>query len=95
MDLSGEKYDTVLSGLDGVAALPDPLGSVSLATRLDEGLDLYGADVLHTHSRCARAHLQARRMQRARTILAECLFRKVRFLVCSLYSPLPPPPTWM
>ena len=41
LDISGEKFETILSGLDGVEALADPLGSVSLATRLDDGLDLY------------------------------------------------------
>jgi glutamate-5-semialdehyde dehydrogenase len=41
LDISGEKFETILSGLDGVAALADPLGAVTLATRLDDGLDLY------------------------------------------------------
>ncbi|MEM7233124.1 MAG: gamma-glutamyl-phosphate reductase, partial [Planctomycetota bacterium] len=39
LDLQGAKFDGVLEGLDDVLKLPDPVGQVSLATRLDEGLD--------------------------------------------------------
>jgi len=41
LDLAGKKFATVLAGLDDVGRLPDPVGVVSLATRLDDGLDLY------------------------------------------------------
>ncbi|MBN1441850.1 MAG: glutamate-5-semialdehyde dehydrogenase [Planctomycetes bacterium] len=41
LDLGGSKYDAVLEGLRDVERLPDPVGRVTLATRLDEGLDLY------------------------------------------------------
>ncbi|RUS16010.1 LOW QUALITY PROTEIN: glutamate-5-semialdehyde dehydrogenase [Endogone sp. FLAS-F59071] len=37
----GSKYDTILAGLADVVALPDPSNRVTLATRLDNGLDLY------------------------------------------------------
>ncbi len=39
--LGERKFAGLLAGIDGVLALPDPLGRVSLARRLDEGLDLY------------------------------------------------------
>ncbi len=41
LDLSGEKFTTVLDGLRDLIRLPDPVGRVDLATRLDEGLELY------------------------------------------------------
>ncbi|ODQ77311.1 hypothetical protein BABINDRAFT_41656 [Babjeviella inositovora NRRL Y-12698] len=42
LDLSkGDKYDTMLQGVLDVAALEDPVGNVTLKTRLDDGLDLY------------------------------------------------------
>lgn len=42
LDLTkGDKYDTMLQGILDVAALPDPVGKVTLATRLDDGLDLF------------------------------------------------------
>ena len=41
LDLEGAKFDTVLEGLQDVRNLPDPVGQVSLARRLDKGLDLY------------------------------------------------------
>ena len=39
--LSEKKFDGLISGIDGVLSLPDPLQHVSMAKRLDEGLDLY------------------------------------------------------
>lgn len=42
LDLTkGDKYDTMLQGILDVAALPDPVGKVTLATRLDDGLELF------------------------------------------------------
>lgn len=41
LDLTGSKFDGMIDSLRSVAALPDPLGQVQLATQLDEGLDLY------------------------------------------------------
>jgi glutamate-5-semialdehyde dehydrogenase len=41
LDLEDSKFDAVLAGVDDVRRLPDPIGQVTLATRLDEGLDLY------------------------------------------------------
>lgn len=42
LDLTkGDKYDTMLQGVLDVAALEDPVGKITLATKLDEGLDLY------------------------------------------------------
>lgn len=42
LDLTkGDKYDSMLQGVLDVANLPDPVGKITLATRLDEGLDLY------------------------------------------------------
>lgn len=38
---SGDKYDSMLQGVLDVAALDDPVGKITLATKLDEGLDLY------------------------------------------------------
>ncbi|EJD07685.1 glutamate-5-semialdehyde dehydrogenase [Fomitiporia mediterranea MF3/22] len=37
----GDKWDGMLQGVLDVAALPDPTGSVSYASELDEGLELY------------------------------------------------------
>ncbi|KAH6916043.1 glutamate-5-semialdehyde dehydrogenase [Coprinopsis sp. MPI-PUGE-AT-0042] len=37
----GDKWYSMLQGILDVAALPDPTGIVSYATRLDDGLDLY------------------------------------------------------
>ncbi|KAI8991408.1 glutamate-5-semialdehyde dehydrogenase [Mycotypha africana] len=37
----GDKFDTILSGVSDIAELPDPTKKVTLATKLDEGLDLY------------------------------------------------------
>ena len=39
--LGAAKFDGLLAGIDGVISLPDPLTRVSMARRLDEGLDLY------------------------------------------------------
>ncbi|KAK9259444.1 Aldehyde/histidinol dehydrogenase [Lipomyces tetrasporus] len=42
LDLSkGDKFDTMLQGVLDVANLPDPIGKVTFANKLDEGLDLY------------------------------------------------------
>ena len=41
LDLEGTKFDAMLQGLDDLLGLPDPVGQVTLARRLDEGLDLY------------------------------------------------------
>ncbi|KAK9718814.1 glutamate-5-semialdehyde dehydrogenase [Basidiobolus ranarum] len=38
---NGSKFDTMLKGVSEVDSLPDPSGQVSMATRLDNGLDLY------------------------------------------------------
>lgn len=37
----GDKYDSMLQGILDVAALEDPVGTVTLARHLDDGLDLY------------------------------------------------------
>ncbi|KAK9239419.1 Aldehyde/histidinol dehydrogenase [Lipomyces kononenkoae] len=42
LDLSkGDKFDAMLQGILDVASLPDPIGKVTYANRLDDGLDLY------------------------------------------------------
>jgi len=42
LDLSrGDKYQALLEGVSDVDKLPDPTGKITLATKLDEGLDLY------------------------------------------------------
>jgi len=41
LDIEGGKFEAMLAGVGDVARLPDPVGRVTLATRLDEGLDLY------------------------------------------------------
>lgn len=42
LDLSkGDKYDVMLQGVLDVAALEDPVGKITLATKLDEGLELF------------------------------------------------------
>lgn len=42
LDLSkDDKYDAMLQGILDVASLEDPVGKVTLATKLDEGLDLF------------------------------------------------------
>jgi glutamate-5-semialdehyde dehydrogenase len=41
LDLSGRKFDGVLEGVRSVVALADPVGVVSLARRMDTGLDLF------------------------------------------------------
>ena len=37
----GDKWNSMLQGVLDVAALPDPTGTVSYATELDDGLELY------------------------------------------------------
>ncbi|KAJ2613363.1 glutamate-5-semialdehyde dehydrogenase [Coemansia sp. RSA 1365] len=37
----GEKFTTLLQGVDDVDRIPDPIGQVTMARRLDDGLDLY------------------------------------------------------
>jgi glutamate-5-semialdehyde dehydrogenase len=41
LDLEGEKFDAVLNGIDDLIRLPDPVGRIDYARRLDHGLDLY------------------------------------------------------
>jgi len=42
LDLSrGDKYQSLLEGVSDVDKLPDPTGKITLATKLDEGLELY------------------------------------------------------
>lgn len=41
LDVSGKKFDAVLTGLSSVIALPDPVGAVTMSRRLDAGLELY------------------------------------------------------
>ncbi|CCH46420.1 hypothetical protein BN7_6014 [Wickerhamomyces ciferrii] len=42
LDLSkGDKFDVMLQGVLDVAALEDPVGKITLATKLDDGLDLF------------------------------------------------------
>jgi len=38
---SGDKWDSMLEGVSDVAALPDPTGIVTYASKLDDSLDLY------------------------------------------------------
>lgn len=40
LDLSGAKFETLLAGIDDLLALPDPVGKIDYAVRLDTGLDL-------------------------------------------------------
>ncbi|CAO3647069.1 unnamed protein product [Mucor hiemalis] len=37
----GDKFDTILSGVSDITQLPDPTKKVTMATKLDEGLELY------------------------------------------------------
>jgi glutamate-5-semialdehyde dehydrogenase len=37
----GDKWESMLQGIDDVADLPDPIGVVDYATELDDGLELY------------------------------------------------------
>ncbi|KAI9202875.1 glutamate-5-semialdehyde dehydrogenase [Polychytrium aggregatum] len=41
LDLAGEKFNSLLEGVSDVDKLPSPVGQVTLATKLDDGLDLY------------------------------------------------------
>ncbi|KAK7204004.1 Aldehyde/histidinol dehydrogenase [Myxozyma melibiosi] len=42
LDLSkGDKFDAMCQGVLDVAALPDPIGKVTFASKLDDGLELY------------------------------------------------------
>ena len=41
LKLNGVKIEQMAKNFESVAALPDPVGQVQLATRLDEGLDLH------------------------------------------------------
>lgn len=41
LDMSGKKFDDILTGVASVLKLPDPMGVVSLARRIDDGLDLF------------------------------------------------------
>jgi len=41
LELGGKKFAAMLAGVEDVARLEDPVGEVGLATRLDDGLELY------------------------------------------------------
>jgi len=41
LDLRGAKYDAMLTGVKSVLALSDPVGTLSMARELDDGLELY------------------------------------------------------
>eukprot|EP00511_Aplanochytrium_stocchinoi_P000326 CAMPEP_0204822942 /NCGR_PEP_ID=MMETSP1346-20131115/1120_1 /ASSEMBLY_ACC=CAM_ASM_000771 /TAXON_ID=215587 /ORGANISM="Aplanochytrium stocchinoi, Strain GSBS06" /LENGTH=443 /DNA_ID=CAMNT_0051949427 /DNA_START=39 /DNA_END=1370 /DNA_ORIENTATION=- len=41
LNLEGDKYETLLAGLVDVKKIEDPVGRLSLATKLDNGLNLY------------------------------------------------------
>lgn len=41
LDLAGDKYETMLQGIRDLLGLPDPVGRVDLARRLDDGLELH------------------------------------------------------
>jgi len=41
LELGGAKFGALLDGVASVRRLADPVGTVSMATRLDDGLDLY------------------------------------------------------
>mmetsp|Transcript_6693 Transcript_6693/g.7679 ORF Transcript_6693/g.7679 Transcript_6693/m.7679 type:complete len:440 (-) Transcript_6693:234-1553(-) len=41
LNLEGEKFDTLVSGLRDVEKVADPVGKLTLATKLDDGLELF------------------------------------------------------
>ncbi|KAI8973010.1 glutamate-5-semialdehyde dehydrogenase [Pilobolus umbonatus] len=41
----GDKFDTILSGVSDIVTLPDPTKKITLATQLDDGLELYRVTV--------------------------------------------------
>ncbi|CEI88824.1 Putative Glutamate-5-semialdehyde dehydrogenase [Rhizopus microsporus] len=41
----GDKFDTILSGVSDITFLPDPTKKITLATKLDDGLELYRVSV--------------------------------------------------
>jgi glutamate-5-semialdehyde dehydrogenase len=41
LDLQGDKYTTMVQGVLDIISLPDPIGTVTLATQLDHDLELY------------------------------------------------------
>jgi len=41
LDVSGAKFDGLLSGIDDVIRLPDPVGNITYANKVSEGLELY------------------------------------------------------
>ncbi|KAG1474345.1 hypothetical protein G6F56_000410 [Rhizopus delemar] len=41
----GDKFDTILSGVSDITQLPDPTKKVTMATKLDDGLELYRVSV--------------------------------------------------
>ncbi|GBG34283.1 Delta-1-pyrroline-5-carboxylate synthase [Hondaea fermentalgiana] len=41
LNLEGDKFETLLQGISDVVKVADPVGRATLATELDEGLDLY------------------------------------------------------
>lgn len=42
---NGDKFETILNGVSDIAKLDDPTKKVTLATKLDEGLELYRVTV--------------------------------------------------
>jgi len=45
LDISGSKFDSVISMIDSIVAQPEPLENTSMATELDEGLNLFRVSV--------------------------------------------------
>ncbi|OBZ88513.1 putative gamma-glutamyl phosphate reductase [Choanephora cucurbitarum] len=41
----GDKFDTILSGVSDITQLPDPTKKITMATKLDDGLELYRVTV--------------------------------------------------
>lgn len=41
LDVTGAKFDTLLTGIDDILRLADPVGAVTYANKISEGLDLY------------------------------------------------------
>mmetsp|Transcript_5939 Transcript_5939/g.13702 ORF Transcript_5939/g.13702 Transcript_5939/m.13702 type:complete len:450 (+) Transcript_5939:57-1406(+) len=41
LDVTGAKFDSLLKGIDEILSLPDPIGQVTYANQVAEGLDLY------------------------------------------------------
>ncbi|CAE8711583.1 unnamed protein product [Polarella glacialis] len=41
LDVSGAKFDSLLAGIDDIIKLPDPVGQITYANKVSEGLNLY------------------------------------------------------